>query len=68
MLKGGIATVYHNCRPLKWNWLKKEMISKSVKGITTNLEWDKIQTEKKYLKVKKILSQELLYYIFKVNN
>ena len=37
------------------------MISKSVKGETTNLEWDEFQIKKNYLKVKKNLRLELLY-------
>ena len=41
------------------------MISKSVKGITTNLERDEIQIKKSYLKIKKILWPELFYYICK---
>ena len=42
-----IAFVYNDCswvttlkRPLKCKWLIQEMISKNVKGATTNLEWD----------------------------
>ena len=65
MSKRCLASVYHDCRPLKSNWLIKEMISKSGKGITTNLEWDEVQNKKKYLKVKKILMLELLYSILK---
>ena len=42
------------------------MISKSVKGKTINLERDKFQIKKKYLKVRKILRLELLYYILKI--
>ena len=38
------------------------MISKSVNGKTTNLEWDEFQIVKSYLNVKKILKQELFYY------
>ena len=38
--------------PLICNWLIKEMISKNIKGVTTNLEWDEIQITKSYLKVK----------------
>ena len=40
--------VYHDCRLLKCNWIIKEMILKTVKGITTNLEWDEVQIEKSY--------------------
>ena len=29
-------------RPIKCNWLIREMASKNVKGVTKNLEWDKI--------------------------
>ena len=61
----GHATVYHDCRPLKSNWLIKEMFFKTVKRITTNLEWDEVQIKNSYLKFKKILRPELLYYIFK---
>ena len=43
------------------NW-HKEMISKSVKGKSTNLEWDEFQIKKSYLKVENILRPELLYY------
>ena len=38
------------------------MISKSVKGKSTNLEWDEFQIKKSYLKVENILRPELLYY------
>ena len=59
MLERSFAVVYHDCRPLKCNWLIKEMISKNVKKITTNLEWDEVQIKKSYFKVKNILRPEL---------
>ena len=67
MSKRNFANAYHDCRPLKSNWLIKEIISKSVKGITTNLEWYEVQIKKSYLKLKRFLKPDLLYCILKVN-
>ena len=39
-------------RSLKSNWHTKEIISKNVEGVTTNLEWSEIQIKESYLKVK----------------
>ena len=41
MSKGSLATVFHDCRQLKSDWLIKQMIFKSVKGITNKfrMKW-----------------------------
>ena len=48
-------------RQLKCNWLLKEISSKNVKRVATNVQSEEIQIKKKsYLKVKKYLKPELL--------